>query len=206
MRFRKIFNISMHRSGTQSVHDLLVRCRISSVRWPSWVKGVNYENLVAGSEDDILYVADVLAPVFEMVTAVSDVPIPALYDTLDDMYPNSAFILVSRRPLDWIRSVRRHVGNSNLHPFERIQYWRYFSGHPTTLTGVTDTDLHSAYVSHRRNALTFFERGHNCLHVDLHDIDIGEQICRFLGFPEIPLRHIDYRAGIDVPKHVFEGF
>jgi len=94
VRFRKIFNISMHRSGTQSVHDL-VRCRISSVRFPRWVKGVNYENLVAGSEDDTLYVADVLAPVFEMVTAVSDVPIPALYDTLDDMYPNSAFILVS---------------------------------------------------------------------------------------------------------------
>ena len=129
LRFRKIFNISLHRSGTQSVHDLLVRSGVSSIHWPGGViKGVSYENQVRGHEHDVEHVTAALAPLMEMVTAVSDVPIAVLYEQLEYAYPNSGFILTYRNPFDWVLSVRNHIGDRDLNVFEKVQYWRYLLG------------------------------------------------------------------------------
>src|SRR5262249_897541 len=136
--FQKIFNVSLHRSGTQSVHDLLVRSGISSIHWPGNVKGVDYQSKVAGHESDLAYVTATLAPVINMVTAVSDVPIGALYDHLENTYHDSAFILVFRNPFDWVRSVRQHIGVREFNGFERVQYWRYIPGQPSSLRTIED--------------------------------------------------------------------
>lgn len=200
---QKIFNISMHRSGGQSVHDLLVRSGISSVHFPALVKGINYQNLVTGHESDTSRVADTLLPVIKMVTAVSDAPIAALYEALECGYPNSAFILIYRNPFDWVRSVRNHIGDRDFDVFERVQYWRYLDDKPMSLIRITDNELYSAYLSHVRDVLAFFRKRDNLLFLDLQDPDAGPSICRFLRVPPISLRHIDFRLGHRVRTQVF---
>ncbi len=195
MRFQKIFNVSVHRSGTQSVHDLLVRSGISSVHWPGNFNGVDYLQQVAGHEDDRAYVAATLAPVIDSVAAVGDVPIAALYDELEYTYASSAFILTFRSPFDWVRSVRAHIGERDFGVFERVQYWRYFPSQPASLRTIEDVALYSAYLTHHRDVLAFFEKRHNCLFLDLQESEAGQKICRFLGLPPIALRHIDCRWG-----------
>ena len=200
--FRKIFNVSLHRSGTQSVHDLLVRSGISSIHWPGSVKGVDYQAKITGHENDRAYVAAALAPVINMATAVSDVPIAALYDHLENAYTNSAFILVSRNPFHWVRSIRRHIGAREFTAFERVQYWRYLPAQPASLYAIEDSLLYSLYLTHHRDVLTYFGKHDNFLFVDLREPEIGQQICSFLGLQPIELRHIDFRLGNAVPTQV----
>ncbi|GFG81737.1 sulfotransferase [Mycobacterium paragordonae] len=190
-RFEKIFNVSLHRSGTKSVHELLLRSGIPSIHWPNIFRDVNYEEQVAGHENDRLYVATTLAPVINAVEAVNDVPIPGLYDVLDSIYPNSAFILMFRNPLDWVRSVRVHVGNRDLDPFERVQYWRYLPDQPASLRGIDDAALYSAYVTHHQDVLTYFGDRENCLFLGLQQPQAGEKICAFLGLPPAELGRVD---------------
>jgi hypothetical protein len=203
--FRKIFNVSLHRSGTQSIHDLLVRSGVSSIHWPGVVKGVNYEALVAGHENDPSYVTAALAPVIDMVTAVGDVPIAALYEQLEHTYANSAFILAYRSPFDWVRSVRSHIRDRDLNVFEKVQYWRYLADRPASLRTIEDTELYSVYLTHLRDVLAFFEKRRNFLFLDLQEPEAGERICGFLEFPPIALRRIDFRLGNEVPTRVFDG-
>ena len=205
MWFRKIFNVSLHRSGTQSVHDLLVRCGVSSIHWPAVVKEVNYHDRVAGHENDGSYVAAALAPVIDMVTAVSDVPIAAIYERIESTYANSAFILAYRSPFDWVQSIRNHIGDRDFNVFEKVQYWRYFGQQPRSLRTIKNDELYCAYFTHHRDVLTFFEKRRNCLFLDLQAPDAGERICRFLEFPPIALRRIDFRLGNAVPTRVFDS-
>src|SRR6266542_4832370 len=98
MRMNKIFVLSLHRTGTQSVHDLFIRLGLSAVHWPAVVDGIDYQSQVIGREDDLGFVADLLTPVFEQVTAVSDVPVPVLYRELEAQYDNARFIAIRRKP------------------------------------------------------------------------------------------------------------
>jgi hypothetical protein len=205
MWFNKVFNVSLHRSGTQSVHDLLVRAGISSIHWPGTVDGIDYQRLIAGHEDDLGRVTRALTPVLTAVTAISDVPLAALYEELDHRYPESAFILMFRSPFAWARSVRTHVAERDLTAFERTQYWRYLRGRPASLRTVSDAQLHRAYLTHHRDVLAFFEGRSNLLFVQLEDPSAGQAICGFLGVPPLPLRHIDFRRGTGVPTRAFHG-
>src|SRR5260221_231097 len=66
---RKIFVLSLHRTGTQSVHDLFLRLGLRAIHWPSIVDGVNYQSKIVGRENDPYFIANVLAPVFARATA-----------------------------------------------------------------------------------------------------------------------------------------
>ena len=203
MKFRKIFNLSLHRSGTQSVHDLLVRSGLSSIHFPGVVKGTDYQERVSGHEDDLDYVADVLSPVFDRVTAIGDVPIGVLYRQLAAI-PESAFLLALRNPLAWVRSVRHHVGERDLNGFEKVQYWRCLTGRPRSLREVDDAALCAGYLSHVLEVIRFFEDRRDILLFDLEDPQAGEQICGFLGLAPTSLRRVDFRRGEGVAAHVFE--
>ena len=191
MRFEKVFNVGLHRTGTKSVHELLLRSDVVSVHWPVLCKGINYEDMVAGRENDRPFVAATLAPLIDEVTAVSDVPIPALYDLLDAAYPNSGFIAIFRSPFDWVRSVRSHVGTRDLHPFERVQYWRYLPDHPTSLCEVDDATLYAMFLTHYRDLLSYFQNRNKLLFLDLKEPDLGEKVCEFLDLPPADLRNIE---------------
>lgn len=193
MRFSKVFNISLHRNGTQSVHELLLRSGVSSIHWAVEVEGIDYEKQLAGHEEDAQYMVDVLAPVIDSVTSLSDAPFPVLYETLERRHPHSGFILAKRPTQDWIRSVRRqHAGNVTLNSFTRAQYWRYLPRRPKTLDQVSDAELQAMYLAHTQAVSQYFAGRKNLLALDLYDLTAGESICHFLGIRPLALKHIDY--------------
>ena len=192
MRFRHVFNLSLHRNGTQSVHDLMCRSGLSAIHLPAVVGGVNHEAQIDGYEHDVDYIVETLAPALDGVIAAGDIPIPVLYAPLCKRYPNSAFLLAVRPPEDWIRSVRRLLGDHHLRVFERVLYWSYLEGDPSSLRDVTDAALHSLYREHVQAVSTYFEGQNRLLIFDLSDPVAGERIGRFLGTPELPLRNLDY--------------
>ena len=58
------------------------------------------------------------SPTLERSYALSDLPIPILYDKLDKAYPGSKFILTTRDDDKWLDSVRRHW-NPNFNKFRK---------------------------------------------------------------------------------------
>ncbi len=193
-----IFNISPHRSATQSAHDLFRRSGISSIHWPAQVNGIDYQAKAAGREDDLEFVADILSPVFQEFIAVGDAPIPALYRPLSAAYPKSRFFVFHRPSDALVRSVRRHVGSRPFEPFERVMYWSYFAQRPPALSETSDVELGRFHQFHHDSITTYFRSNARFLMLSLQETGLGPRLCEFCGLPPIGLRVIDWALGHDL--------
>ncbi len=194
---RKIFVVSLHRSATQSIRDFLRGAGFRSLHWPVQFGGVDYQAKIVGQETSAKFIADTLQPVFDMFDAVSDVPLPAIYEELDARYPTALFIATYRDPFDWVRSVRRHIGTRPFDEYERSQYWRYCSGRPDALTDISDAELLRMHLCHYAGLLSYFDSNSRFLLLDLADPNIGKQLSDFLSVPARPLPRSDYLARPD---------
>jgi len=188
---RKVFVVSLHRSGTQSVHDIFLRSGLKSVHWPVLHGEVDIQAMVAGRETDLEFVADKLAPIVEDCDAISDMPICALYDVFAMKYPDSVFVATERPAEDWIRSVRWHIGTRTLLPYEKVGYWRYLPFRPERLVDATDADLVGMHFRHHAELRSFFRTSRRLKLVELGDLKSGEEICDFLGLPLLQMGNID---------------
>lgn len=190
----RIFNLSLHRSGTQSLHDLFVQAGLRSVHWPAVVRGVDYQGQVAGRETDLELVAKILKPVFVGANVVGDVPTPALHRQLAARFAHARFFVIRRPPKDWVRSVRRHVGERPFDPFERVVYWTHFRDRPESLEGLSDEMLIQFYQAHIQRLETFFEGSGRFRVFSLDEAALGQEVCRFCGLKPLPLGRRDYLA------------
>ncbi|HVT55212.1 MAG TPA: sulfotransferase [Xanthobacteraceae bacterium] len=178
----KYFVLSLHRSGTRSVTELFEKFGLRTVHWPDRNNGFRLQPKILGRERDRAYVLDVIEPVINKNDAVADVPIPVLYHELDERYPNAKFLLLRRKPGDWIRSVRRHVADRPFRPYERVQYWHYFPSRPSTLTELSDADLTEMCERHVSQVTDYFSgRGEKFASLNLESAATGADISKFLG-------------------------
>lgn len=189
---RKIFVVSLHRSATQSTDLFLRNAGLNTCHWPSIVDGIRYELKCLGSETAPEKIVEVLRPVFDGVDAVSDVPIPAIYEELDATYPDAKFVAVYRNPTDWVQSVRRHTRSENLGIYERVLYWRYLHNKPMTLDDVPDDVLANLHRLHHEGLITHFKHRNNFLLVDIVDPAIAEKILSFLEITSSCFPRFDY--------------
>lgn len=188
----KCFVVSLHRCGTRSVTELFETLGLRAVHWPVRNNGFRLQPKIAGRETDRTYVLDVIEPVINKSDALTDVPIPVLYRELSERYPNAKFLLVRRRPADWIRSVRKHIGERPFRPYERVQYWHYFPSKPPALTDLSDDDLAGMCKRHVSQVTEFFaNNGAPFASFDLEDAKTGAGIASFLGgCYDSPLPHV----------------
>jgi Sulfotransferase domain len=191
MRQRKIFVVSLHRSGTQSVDDLFIRSGLKSIHWPVLHGNEDFQARVAGRETDLDYVADTLGPIVDDYEALSDMPICALYDVFAVKYPEAVFIAAERPAEDWIRSVRWHIGTRELLPYEKVGYWRYLRFRPERLADASDCDLADMHFRHHAELQSFFRSSGRLNLVQLGDPRAGEEICSFLGVPLLTMGNVD---------------
>lgn len=189
----KIFVISLHRCATQSTGLFIQNAGFREFHWPAVVDGVDYQSRIVGAEANPARIVEILRPALDAYDGFDDVPIPALYQELDAVYPDSKFIAVYRNPFDWVRSVRQHCGGRLLEPYERAQYWRYFPDHPPTLDVVTDAALVQMYLRHYQEIVSHFEGRDNLALVDLSDSDIGQKLASFLKVPAARFPQYDYK-------------
>lgn len=195
-----VFNISLHRSGTQSTHDLFRRSGVSSIHWPANVGGVDYQSRIVGRETDLDFVAEVLDPVFDAYVAVSDAPIPAIYRPLAKRRPDAFFFALYRPADGWISSVRRHIGDRAFVPFEQVVYWSYFKSRPTHISELSDADLRGFHKWHYRSITDFFAGSKSFLIRPLDARGLGAVLCEFCGLPPLPFRQFDYAMGHDLGR------
>jgi hypothetical protein len=188
----KIFIVSLHRTGTQSLDELLESAGLRTIHWPARHDGVDYQAMVAGHETDPDFIAEALAPVIEANDALSDVPICAIYESLAARYPDARFLAMTRPAEDWVRSIRRHTGSRALDPYEKAMFWRYLPGGPETLDAVTDEALVAMHRRHHEGLRSFFAGSRRFKLMELYDPLAGEAVCDFLGLPRQRLGHVDY--------------
>src|SRR6266536_5211529 len=186
----KIFVLSLHRSATQSIHELFLRSGLSAMH------GVPFDSeKTVGRERDLAFIAEVLDPAFRAVDAASDLPVPALYRELEARYPDARFVVIRRRAEDWVRSVRWNLGDRPLAQDVRILYYQYLSGCPERLSDVADAELIEMHREHHRALLQHFSGNPQFALFDLEELRLGERVCTFLGLRPIALPNIDEAKG-----------
>lgn len=96
----RVFNISHHKCGTMSVFRALEILGFKSYHFHQFEQLLNahLNGDVAG--DPLLN---------EDNTAWSDMPIPLMYRSLYEAFPNETYIFVRRNPEAWVDSLRRHI-------------------------------------------------------------------------------------------------
>jgi hypothetical protein len=187
----KIFVVSLHRSGTQSVDDIFIRSGLKSIHWPVLHGEVDVQAMVAGRETDLEFLADKLAPIVDDFEGLSDMPICALYDVFARRYPDALFVATERPAPDWIQSVRWHIGTRTLLPYEKAGYWRYLPSRPARLADITDTELAGMHYRHHAELRSFFRESGRLKLVQLGAPLAGEEICNFLGQPALAMGKVD---------------
>ncbi len=193
-----IFNLSLHRTATQSAHDLFRRSQVSSAHWVAQVDGVDYQEKVLGREDDLDHVVDVLEPVIRSFVALNDAPFSALYRPLLVKYPNAKYFAFHRPPTAWVKSVRRHFGSRGFEPFERVIYWIYFIQRPKSLSDISDSELVAFHEWQHDQLTTQFKSDSRFLMLSLDGNKLGPKLCEFCGLAPLPLRVVDYALGHDI--------
>jgi len=195
---QKIFVLSLHKTMTRSTDILLSLLGFSTVHFPKFFGGENLMERVRGMEGRPADVVEALDGLWHARDAFSDIPIPGLYQTLARRWPNARFLLVTRDPSDWARSVKSHMRSRDLSPYNRIQYEPYLGNRIKRMGDVGEDELAAVHDQHRVEVETFFrdQRGEPervCV-VDIRDGHAGEAICRFLGQPERPMPKLEGRA------------
>ncbi len=164
MRFNKIFGIGLPRTGTTSLNIALNTLGISSVHFPFSL----YEN----NDRTIL----------NQYTAFIDTPIPLLYQELDQLCPNSGFILTTRSAEDWLKSMEWLLTEGR-----RIWPWKNtYDEYNQIFFGTQEFDAkpyYKSYENFHQEIYKYFQDRNNLLVLDL-EIGYGYQdICNFLNMP-----------------------
>lgn len=193
----KIFVISLHRTMTRSTDILLSMLGYRTLHFPKFSGGSNLMEAVRGLEDQPRRVVDTLTPAINERDALSDVPIPGLYRELAERWPDSRFILVTRDPWQWARSVRGHMKRRVLSPFNQIQYRPYFGQSIKRMTDVSEQELAAMHDGHTKAIRSYFEQERGeperlCV-ASMAEGEVGERICNFLGHPPSPLPNLSGR-------------
>lgn len=201
-RKKRIFCISMQRTGTTSVGRFF---RDHHLRWAGWP--ADKENHWSAAWDDGNYEKIFASPAFKACDAFEDSPwwLPGFYRILYHRFPGSRFILFERDPDQWFQSMCSHsngsvIGMANLHcrAYRReIEYYDLLdrgliceaientlgTTKAMKLTGMSD-HYKSLYLLHNREVKDFFSRNDPGLlfTARLEDPEKWSKLARFLGF------------------------
>lgn len=109
--------------------------------------------------------------------AFQDNPWPLLYRELDRMYPGSKFILTTRKPRAWLRSMKKYFGNYEA----AAESWIYGEGITPLKNPLKCMRI---YRMHNQAVRQYFkDRPDDLLEIDLSKGDPWPELCAFLGQP-----------------------
>jgi hypothetical protein len=189
----KIFNVSLHRSGTQSVTKFFRDHGFKAAHWP----GYDFARTCARHVPtlDTAAIWDEAGSWLKENEVFSDVPYGFMYREALRAHPDAKFFIVLRDPLAWLRSTRRHVGKRDLNTLEKIQYWLFTPDRRDKLADYSDDELLRLYREHLMtvtNAMAAARADFRIFALDAPSI--AEDIARFVGFPlQHPFPHRDWQ-------------
>jgi hypothetical protein len=173
----RVFGIGMQKTATNSLHKAFQTLGLDSLHWGSGEAPLIWGEVNSSGRSKTL----------EKFYAISDMPIPLLYQKLDKAYPGSKFILTIRNEEAWIKSVER-LWDYKYNPTRwEWDVWPISNRLHRALYGRTDFDrttMLNRYRKHNAEVLEYFkDRPQDLLVMDM-DTDKGwESLCGFLDVP-----------------------
>ena len=187
----KIFCIGLSRTGTTSLHRILLDLGLRSVHFCDFLNGDKPDFNKCREFD-----------------ALGDTPVPLLYEELDFRFPDSKFIITIRQKPKWLKSMKWMFSEGN-----RVWTWdeQIHSYHEKLYgTRVYDEEILSRKWEefHEKVFKYFSESPEKLLIIKLEDNFNVHAICEFL---ELPYRKVNrYRSNSrtsvvikDVKKNIF---
>jgi Sulfotransferase domain len=169
----KVFCIGFHKTGTTSLYSALTTLGLH-------VTGsVGYDWSADKLASDG---AQLCIDTMKTYDAAEDMPWPHFYRELDAAYPGAKFILTSRDPQAWFRSIDNHFG----HQATELNAFAYGRDHARA----RDDKDHwiRTYNTHNENVREYFrDRPDDLLEMTLTKGDGWDKLSRFLGC-EIPAK------------------
>lgn len=176
----RIFGIGMHKTATSALHIALQILGLDSFHWGSGEAPRIWNEMESAGRSRTL----------EQWYALSDLPIPLLYEKLDRSYPGSKFILTIRNETDWLKSVER-LWDPRYNPTRWIwDAYPFTNRIHTALYGQKHFDpsrMLATYRWHNESVREYFHnRPADLLEMDMDAGDGWQNLCGFLGVP-VPL-------------------
>lgn len=173
----RVFCIGWPKTGTTSLTEALRILGLFSWHCAPWVIGYKHvRSEISEFRIDFSSVAD--------YTAVSDLPICALYRELDKAFPGSLFILATRPLETWIASATAYFEN-----LDALERWAFG-------TNVFDKEVfQKRYLQHQEQVLGYFSGRPDFLAMDISEGNPWQQLCEFLQLPvpQVAFPHLNRR-------------
>ena len=189
---RKVFNVSLQRSGTQSFHHFMRSHGFKSAHWPgdSWDVqwGSTLEHLDRGAIWTALHETVAECEVF------SDTPYTFLYREAFAAYPDARFLMIIRGIDEWVGSVRRHFSTAPVMNMDKFHYWTLFGDRFHRINDYSDDDFQLMYLRHLANVTNFMQETRAPFRVFwLSDPELGSHLADYLEFKKVhEFPSIDY--------------
>ena len=120
-----------------------------------------------------------------------------MYEYFDKTYADSKFILISREPDEWLKSIKNLFNKDGIDPVSHACYKEYIPNIKDITEnkeiGVSDQDLLYMYNRHNSLVKEYFKGRDNFLELGIDDLQKTEKISLFLNI-NLPnkIKNIDY--------------
>ena len=145
MHNTKIFNLSLHRSATESFSRLMTDHGFRATHWPGFTFDRSCRQAVEQLDTSMVF--QLALDVIKANQVFADVPYCFLYRELFLTYPDALYLIILRPVGAWIKSVRRHIGGRELDNLEKLQYGLYNAIYDR-IFDYTDSQLENVYAHH----------------------------------------------------------
>lgn len=193
----RIFGIGMHKTATSSLHQAFQILGFDSLHWGTGEAPRIWNELKTGDRSKTL----------EQFYALSDLPIPLLYQKLDKSYSGSKFVLTVRDEKDWLQSVERLWDRRynktrylwDIYPFtNRIHRELYGQNHFSPQVFL------ERYRRHNSEVLQYFKnRPGDLLVMHMNGSTGWKALCDFLNVAE---PGVPYPASNRTPIHAYKNW
>ena len=183
-----IFNLSMHKVATRSIHAFIESLGYHGVHHPRWLDGYDIEAELESKGADTDELLETIVKNWWQCELFSDVPIPGLYREAAKAFPDSYFMLATRDPQHWWNTLRRHwrlrEQPRKLDFYEYIQYAPYGYPRDRPVTKHDAEKFKTIFLTHERKVTEFFSNFNSFLKVDIDHDPVEQKIGQFLGVNE----------------------
>lgn len=184
MKKTKVFCIGFHKTGTSSLGVALGKLGYSVVGF------YPFRHLAAQEHVDLKDIENLALEEATKHDAAQDSPWPILYRQMDEAFPGSKFIHITRDRDAWINSALKDFGK-NPNAMRKLIYGAPFP------KGNEDIWL-ERYDQHNEDVQSYFaDRPTDFISLDLEKGEVSwDNICPFLGeaAPDIPWPHANKRS------------
>jgi hypothetical protein len=176
----KIINLSLQRSGTQTLYKLLKDINLPGIHHITQRNhSKNYHGL------DLEKIAELIEEYEDDYVHFSDAPYFMMYKYFDKKYPKSKFILVKRKPELWLASFKKLYSILPIDPVSRAAFSLYIKEisaiKNNEMYKISDSQLLKMYVYHNLKIEKYFKNKNNLLIINIEELNNPERISSFLG-------------------------